>query len=373
MYRPSLKSHWSLLMLFLFAIALYLVAQHSYVQIKTDHYEEKVLAAKTMQSFIDTLRIEQQRLGIPFDPIDDPFNTGLIGTRLSSITTDRGLLSDKQAAINPNLAAIFVEEFTKEKLKEGDNIAVGITGSNPAVNLALYSAIKVMKLKPRIIVAVSSASYGANKEDFTWLDIEGVLKNKGLIDFGSSYASMGGKEDLAIGLSDNGILALREAMQRNNVPLLIGSTLDENVQLRDKAYQELLPEGERYKLFVNIGGGLANVGSEPNARLIPEGINHKLAEKAFEKEGVMMLMAKQNVPVLHVRRIQRWAKKYEVAANHDKMPKPGEGKAFSLRKHNVTISAICLALLVAAIVAVIIFDRHDRRFMANIVDPDEEL
>lgn len=373
MYRPSLKSHWSLIILFVFAIALYLIAQLSYVQIKTDHYEEKVLAAQTMQSFIDTLRAEQEKLGIPFDPIDDPFNTGLIGTRLSSITTDRGLLSDKQAAINPNLAAIFVEEFTKEKLKEGDYIAVGITGSNPAVNLALYAAAKVMKLKPQIIVALSSASYGANKEDFTWLDIEAILEKKGMIEFGAAYASLGGKEDLAIGLSDNGIAALRDAIQRNGTPLLIGSTLDENVQLRDKAYQELLPQGERYKLFVNIGGGLANVGSEPNARLIPEGVNRKLAEKAFEKEGIMMLMAKQNVPVLHVRRIQRWAKKYDVAVNNEKMPKPGEGKAFSMRKHNVTISSICLALLVAAIIAVIIFDRHDRRFMANIVDPDEEL
>lgn len=373
MYRPSLKSGWSLIILFVFAVGLYVLAQSSYVHIKTDNYEEKVQAARLMQAFMDSLRADLKLKGFEFDPIDDPFHTGLIGTRLSSITTDRGLLSDKQAALNPNLAAIFIEEFKKEKLTEGDLIAVGITGSNPAVNLALYAAVKVMKLNPSIITAVSSASYGANREDFTWLDIEAVLRKKKLIDFGSSYASFGGKEDLAIGLSDNGIANLRDAMTRNGVPLLMGSTLDENVSLREAAYKELLPEGKRYRMFVNIGGGLANVGSEPNARLIPEGINNKLAEKEFEKQGVMMVMARQNVPVLHVRRIQRWARKYEVASNQEKLPVPGQGPAFSKRKHNVTVASICLGLLIAAILVVIIFDRHDRRFMANIVDPDEEI
>lgn len=373
MYRPSLKSNYSLVALLVLAIGLYLAAHFSKVNIETDYYQEKVQAARTMQTFMDSLKVEQQRLGIPFDPIDDPFQTGLIGMRLSSITTDRGLLSDKQAALNPNLAAIFIEEFKNADLQEGDPVAVGITGSNPAVNLALYAAIKVMKLRPTIIVALSSASYGANKEDYTWLDMESILRRKKLIGFGCSYASMGGKDDLAIGLSDNGYNALRAAMARSGVPLLMGSTLEENVQLRYKAYEDLLPDGQRYKLFVNVGTGLANVGSEPNANLIPEGLNRKLAEKEFEKEGVMMLMAKQNVPVLHIRRIQRWAKRYDITATQEKIPVPGEGKAFILRKHNVIISGICLTLLLIAIIVVIIFDRHDRRFMANVVDPDEEL
>jgi poly-gamma-glutamate system protein len=373
MYRPSLKSGRSLIVLFVIAIILFLVAHNSHVRIKAANYDEKVEAAKLMKTFMDSLKVELEERNYDFDPIDDPFNTGLIGLRLSSITTDRGLLSDKQAALNPNLAAIFIEEFKNERLQAGDHIAVGVTGSTPSVNLALYAAIKVMGLKPSIITAVSSASYGANREDFTWLDIEAILRKKGLIDFGSSYASFGGKDDLAIGLSDNGIANIREAMTRNQVPLLMGANLEENVALRDAAYKELLPRGKRYQLFVNIGAALANVGSEPNARLIPEGLNKRLAEKSFEREGVMMLMARQNVPVLHVRRIQRWAKKYEVASHQDEIPTPGEGPAFSRSRHNIVVASICLAVLVAAIIVVIVFDRHDRRFMANIVDPDEEL
>lgn len=371
MYRPSLKSGLSLILLSVLSIVLYLIASHSFVEIKGANYDEKLAAAELMQKYFDTLKAEIEERGIEIDPINDPFQTGLIGRRLSSITTDRGLLSEKQAAINPNIAAIFVDELSR--VKKGEKIAVGITGSNPAVNLALYAAITVLELDPAIIVSLSSASYGANKEELTWLDMESILKDSGLLSFGANYASLGGSEDLGIGLTDNGIAMLRSAMARNDVPLIMGRSLEDNVDLRMKAYQELLGDANRYRLFVNIGGGLANVGSEPNARLIPEGLNTKLAERNFEKEGVMMKMAKLNVPVLHVRRILRWARNYNLSLSLDQKPMPGEGAVFSSTIHNVTVASICLAILIMAIIAVIIFDRHDRRFMANIVDTDDEL
>ncbi|MDD2230612.1 MAG: poly-gamma-glutamate system protein [Candidatus Cloacimonetes bacterium] len=373
MYRPSLKSGRSLVALFVLSVVLYVIAQSNYVHIKTDNYDMKIEASQLMKSAIDSLKVELKQRNIEIDPIDDPLKTGLIGRRLSSITTDRGLLSEKQAAINPNFAAIFVEEFTKLKLMPGDNIAIGLTGSNPSVNLALYSAIQVMGLNPKLIIALSSASYGASREELTWLDIESIMRNKGLFDFGVSYASLGGKEGMAVGVSDNGITALREAMNRNNVPLLIGSSLEENVDIHMAAYDELLPSNERYKVFINVGAGLVNVGSEPNANLIPEGVNRKLAERQYEKEGVMMKMAKKNITVFHFRRTLRWAKNYELPTSIDTMPKVGEGNVFSSLIHNQLINILCLITLLIAIIVVVIFDRHDRHFMANIVDPDEEL
>ncbi|MCB5252219.1 MAG: poly-gamma-glutamate system protein [Candidatus Cloacimonadaceae bacterium] len=371
MYRPNLRSGRSLILLFVLSIILYLIASHSYVEIRTNHYEEKLTAVNLMQDYLNVLQTEIQARDIEIDPINDPFQTGLIGTRLSSITTDRGLLSEKQAAINPNIAAIFVEELSS--LKAGDNVAIGITGSNPAVNLALYAALTAMQLEPSIIVSLSSASYGANREELTWLDIEAILKEKGMLSFGANYASIGGSENRGIGLSDHGMNALRDAMSRNNVPLILGGSLEENVDLHMQAYDNLIDKDSRYRLFVNIGGGLANVGSEPNARLIPEGLNTKLAERNFDREGVMMKMAKRNINVLHIRRIIRWANKYQLSLSLEEKPVVGEGTVFSSTIHNVTVASICLAILIAAIIAVIVFDRHDRRFMGNIVDPDEEL
>lgn len=373
MYRPSLKSPLSLILLFILSVVLYLIAQNSYVTIKADYHEQKVAAAELMAAFMDSLKTAYKETGLPTDPIDDPLQTGLVGTARTTITTDRGLLSDKQAALNPNLAAVFIEELSKQGLSAGDHVAVAITGSNPGANLALYAALSVLKLEPAIIVALSSASYGANQELFTWLDMESVLKEKGLIDFGSSLASLGGKDDLGIGLSDSGITALYAAMSRNGVPQIVGATFEENIQARVSAYNQLLPEGRRHRMFINIGRGLATVGSIPNANQIREGVNPKLAEERFDPEGAMMIMAREGVPVFSMQHPRRWIRKYKLEDASGQMPKPGVGPAFSVEKHNVTIAAICLALLVAAIVVVIVFDRHDRHFLANIVDPDEEL
>ncbi|MFW5628476.1 MAG: poly-gamma-glutamate system protein [Candidatus Cloacimonadaceae bacterium] len=371
MYRPNLKSTWSLIALLVLSVVLYIIAASNKVEIQANHYDQKLAAVELMQDYLDVLKQEIINRDIDIDPINDPTGSGMIGHRLSSITTDRGLLSEKRAAINPNIAAIFVEELSR--VKPGEKIAVGITGSNPSVNLALYAAITILKLDPTIIVSLSSASYGANREELTWLDMETILKDKGLLDFGASYASIGGSEDRGVGLSDFGLNSLREAMSRNNVPLILGSSLEENIDMRMQAYEKEVDKINRYRLFVNIGAGLANVGSEPNARLIPEGLNTRLAEREFEKEGVMMKMAKQNVQILNFRRILRWADKYELNLSWDEVPHIGEGKVFSHTVNNVTVATICLILQLAAIIVVIVFDRHDRRFMANIVDPDEEL
>jgi len=55
MYRPSLKSNRSLIILLLLAIVLFYIAQTSYVNVKTDNYEIKIAAAQLMKSAIDSL------------------------------------------------------------------------------------------------------------------------------------------------------------------------------------------------------------------------------------------------------------------------------------------------------------------------------
>ena len=55
MYRPSLKSGFSLIILFLLSVILYIVAQSSYVEIQTDHYQEKVRAANIMNNYLKAI------------------------------------------------------------------------------------------------------------------------------------------------------------------------------------------------------------------------------------------------------------------------------------------------------------------------------
>jgi poly-gamma-glutamate system protein len=373
MYKPSLKSNWSLVLLGVLAIFVFYIAQTSYKQTQADYYVEKLQAAQKMSEYMQVLKGAYLETGNSIDMLDDPIQTGLIGSKISTITTSKAFLSEKQTALNPNLAAVFVQILKDARVKEGNYVAVGLTGSNPGMNLALYAAMSVLKVKPVIMTSLSSSMYGANYSNFTWLDMEKVLKDKDLIDFSTSYASLGGKDDLAVGLSDTGISDLNKAMERNQVKLIRGMDLEDNIQQHMNAYSELLPKGKRYHLFVNIGAGLVNIGSGVNAKLVKEGMNKKLAEKSFALPGVMMLFAKKNVPVLHELRILRLAQTYSLPISPEKLPKVGEGIIFGAKIHNYKVALICLLFLMAAIITVIIFDRADRHFMSNIVDPDEEL
>ncbi len=373
MYKPSLKSNWSLVLLGFLSLFVFYIAQTSYKNTQADYYVEKLQAAQKMSDYMQALKSAYSATGNNFDILDDPMQTGLIGSKISTITSSKALLSEKQTALDPNLAAVFIQLLKDAHVKEGNYVAVGLTGSNPGMNLALYAAMSVLKVKPIIMTSLSSSMYGANYTNFTWLDMEKVLKDKGMIDFASSYVSLGGKDDLAIGLSETGIADLNKAIERNQVKLIKGTSLEDNIQLHMNRYYELLPKGRRYHLFVNIGSGLVNIGSGVNAKLVKEGINKKLAEKNFALPGVMMLFAKKNIPVLHELRILRLAQTYQLQISPEKMPKIGEGIIFGTKVHNAKVSLICLLVLLAAIITVILFDRSDRHFMSNIVDPDEEL
>ena len=54
MYRPSLKSDRSLIILLILAIVLFYIAQSSYLHIKSDNYELKIAAANLMKASIIT-------------------------------------------------------------------------------------------------------------------------------------------------------------------------------------------------------------------------------------------------------------------------------------------------------------------------------
>jgi hypothetical protein len=86
-----------------------------------------------------------------------------------------------------------------------------------------------------------------------------------------------------------------------------------------------------------------------------------------------MRFAKRNVPIIHVFRPRDLAERYGLEIEPVPLPEIGTGKVFITVKNNLTVAIICLSVLVLAIIAVIVFDRHDRHFTTNIVDPEQEL
>ncbi|MDD3051719.1 MAG: poly-gamma-glutamate system protein [Candidatus Cloacimonetes bacterium] len=373
MFRPSLKSNWSLVLLAILAIILFYFAQTSHKEIRVRWYDEKLQSAELMNDFMKQLKTEVITRDLEIDSTNDPNQTGLIGPSISSITTSRGLLSEKLTSLNPNMAAATVDYLKKLNLNKGDYVAIGLTGSNPGLNLALYAALETLEIKPVIITMVGSGGFGANRPEFTWLDMEKILYDNEIISFKSMYASIGGGRDVGRGLSPTGRELILEAIERTGNILLDEKLMEENLKKRMRFYNESLPVDSQYKAFINIGGGIANIGNFVNAKLIPNGINYNLSEKKFDSRGVLMYFADKNIPILHLFSVSYLARNFDLPTDPEPVPEPGTGKTFISKVNNVTVASICLLILSIAVLVVIIFDRKDRHFTSNIIDPDQNI
>ncbi|MBI9031797.1 poly-gamma-glutamate system protein [bacterium] len=359
MFRPSLRTNLSLTLLAVFSIILFIIIGLS----KGADYAEQKNAAERMERSIEKVSLEFRELlkenKVSWDKKTDPKQLGLVGPETSPIITSRAVLSEKQRAINPNLAAVFVKWLKEAELEAGDYVAVGVTGSSPAVNIALYSAMKELDLKPVIITALSSSRYGASDVNFTWLDMEKAIYSE--TGFKSYAASRGGNRDIAAGMNSEGKELLGDIIDQNNLQLIEGN------RARIVMFEKALPKGQEYKAFINIGASVGNVGSVVSAGLLKEGVNYTLPE--LEAYGVLEYFTEKNIPTIHFFRGQDTFDEYYLSEANSESQKIGKGNVYG---YSWTVALICLILLIIAIALVIIYDRHDRHFMANIVGHRED-
>ncbi len=355
MFVPSAKSNLSLLVLLLASIVLFIWVENSRIYVNEKHYGEKMAAAELMQQAINVIKENRQSQGIFIDNINDPNLTGMIGERQSLIVTDRGNLTEKLTSLNPNFAAAVIELFKRAGLKKGDLVAVSCTGSHPAVNIAVLSAAKVMELEVVMISSVGSSMFGATDPDFTWLDMETLLNEKGIFDYKSAATSLGGGRDLGRGLNILGRNKILEAIERNNVLLVQEENLEDNIERKLEIFDTAAGE-RKYSLYVNVGGGLSSLGNSINGRLLGTGLHRYISMKNIPLKGTLFLFADRGVPVIHLLDIERFARNHNLPDAPTPLPEPGTGYMFRGEVYNITTASIALAILIILVLLVIFFD-----------------
>lgn len=350
-WRPGKASRGVLLLTAALAVMGYLLIEGFPQKVKKAHYSEKLRAARQMERGMEAIR--QTRLAIfgRLNPETDPAGTGMIGEPLTPITSKAGKLSAKQAAANPNFAALLVQFYKKAGLKEGDVVAMAFSGSFPSLNLAALTAAETLKLKPVPIISLSASQFGANNPELTWLDMERILFEKGIVRSRSVAVSLGGHEDRGKGLSSEGVGLLREAIRRNpGVEFIDPATLGASIDLRMNVYQEAAGE-KPIAAYVNIGGGIGSVGSTLVKQSFKPGLNLSVPEAANLADSVMTRMAKNGVPVIHLVYIEKLARQYGIIIHSDQRGRAGEGRLFLAKGYNLilvwgVLAGLCLALFV---------------------------
>jgi len=156
--------------------------------------KEMIRAAELMaraETVIKNCRISK---GIAVDGARDINETGLIGVELSSTTTSIGQLEAKRTTTNPNFAGLLVMLLRKAGVETGDTVAVGASGSFPALIVAVLAAARIMHLKPLVISSLGASQWGANVPELTWLDMWRCLAENHVFSPGPIALSLGGRE-----------------------------------------------------------------------------------------------------------------------------------------------------------------------------------
>ena len=352
-------------------IGMYLVERFK-TFVPQDYYIENIAASQLAKQAFSVVKSRRHWLGISINKHDDPQQSGLIGYRLTNMTTDEGELSAKQTSINPNIAALFVDWLKRLNLKQGDVIALSATGSFPAFNISMLAAIKTLGLKPLIIYSMGASQYGANVLGFTWLDMNHELKVKHVFDYSPLGVTLGGVHDIALGMTEPVRTALKNTIHRYNFNYVDPEDTVDSIDKRMSLFQQ--GAGNKpIKAYINIGGGVASIGlkhlsvqnkiikihKRVHYRSLPTGVITSLPIDLANTDSVAVRFLKEGVPIINIRNVSQGIRvQYDLPRSPKFTPVIGWGPIFFHEEYNVTLTVLVLLMILSFLAILAVLSRR---------------
>jgi poly-gamma-glutamate system protein len=347
MKRRHGKVHvWVMVVLAVIAIGFYFWVSRSARYYKTRYFDQKLESVKLTQAAFARVAGYREELGVPVDTVDDPNQTGLVGVQFSQLTYGRNDLSDVLTTLNPNFSAALVEMLSQAGVRTGDKVGFSWDGTYPGLNIQLLAAAKSMDLDPVIITAQSAGMWGANYPGLTWLDIETLLRNAGLWDYRSAYATLGGEADDGRGLSSEGRATLAAACSSAGIECFAPGSFADAVERR-------LETLEGVRALVSVGRVVPDIGS-PLAR-VPSRVIARQTQRV-DTLGVIAELLDKRVPVVFLGNPSRVAIDHRLPVAPVPLPEPGRGRLFRERRYSVVLAAVLAVVLMALLWLVVRYD-----------------
>ena len=345
------------------------IVEHFKKFVPVEHYQLKVDAANTARDAFKQVKQFRKKQNIPINVKNDPQKSGLIGERFTDITSDSGDIITKQTTVNPNIVAIFINWLEQLKLKAGDTVAVGATGSFPALDISMLAAIKAMKLNPIIIYSGAASQYGADIPNFTILDIQHDLKTRKILDYTPIAASIGGGQDMGTNITEKGRTILQNTIEKYGYPLIQPTGTTDSINQRITLYNEA-SQDQPIKAYINIGGGMASIGlkklnkkaiketSQPPS--LPTGVLTSMPIIYANTDSVAVRFLKKGIPVVNVHNIgKKLREQYKLPVNA-KYSIIGWGPLFFHETYNELLTAIVLGIIIFVLIMMAVISRKYR-------------
>ncbi|MFG0266406.1 MAG: poly-gamma-glutamate system protein [Rhodopirellula sp. JB055] len=371
-YRPQKISSGSLLFLAALSVATVAVLRAMPHQMSgwstmvagfygiPDLKDRMLEASGRANTAFDAIHTKRLELGHPLLDAQDPADTGMVGPSMSVVTTLPGHLTAKQTSINPNFAAVAMRLLVDAGVRPGDRIAIGCTGSFPALNIAVYSAAESLGVRPTIISSAASSQFGANSPDMMWPDMEKLLVDDGILSYRSLEISRGGFRDRAAGMSDHTRAILDAAIERSGVPMMDSVDDADAIERRMLAYSKAA-EDETYAAYINVGGGDASVGGTEGNNSIGEGLIRPkqlatIQKKASSPEAVDCVATRflaSGVPVINMINVVALANQYGLPIASTTKVEVGHGTVYTIIDPRRVLALIGIFFITAATAIVV--------------------
>ncbi|MDZ7338930.1 MAG: poly-gamma-glutamate system protein [candidate division KSB1 bacterium] len=245
----------------------------------------------------------------------------IIGEEYTPLTTTLGSIEAKIRSANPHFAALVVRLLREAGVDSGDVVAMGFSGSFPALCIAAITGAEALGARPVVISSIGASSWGANRPHLIWLDMERILCENNLIATRSVLATIGAEADTGGGLSDQGRAMAREAARRTNVELLLPHGLQASVAARLRRYQA----AGKIKAFVNVGGSQANVGPSCWAHTLRPELVLPTIHRPIGCCGLAHRFLALGVPVIHLPGVRELCARYGLPYGPPKTAAVGKG------------------------------------------------
>ena len=183
---------------------------------------------------------------------------------------------------------------------------------------------------------MGASSFGANQEEFTWLDIEDFLVQQGLLERHSDFVTLGGSGDVGGGIDKDARLDLRRKAERLGYTILKSSSAKGQRKLREKE----LGYPRKYALLINVGGNYAMLGGKPGRELpggwIPAFVDSmENDDSPDEVEGIVFDYLEEGVPVLNLLHIEDIAASAGIPFDPAELPPIGQASLYFMNPPSV--------------------------------------
>lgn len=324
-------------------LAVFFIQQAGGV-VKADNYDEKLEAAKLMQRCVDGVKGYKQQRGIALSPLDI-HSTGMIGDEFNGLTTTLGEIGAKRTTAQPDMAALAIQMLEKAGVKRGDRVGVNLSGSFPAMNLAVLSACAVMELDVVCFAAVGSSTYGANNPELSFPEMLILLMQDGVLPRFQLTVTLGGGGDVGSGMLDE---HLRDAIEQRLVELGYAPwkqpDFAANLSQRMDAYGDIA-------CYIGVGGNISSIGSQRELNyygyISPEQQLPPLADGS----GLVELYHAKGVPVIHLLNIKKLVEDYSLPFDPTQLQEPGESTIYYTQSYPAVYIVAALGAAVGFLAA----------------------